>query len=879
MTSISTQSDSHALVQLLHAAWQFRLSPSDPRAALFPEALVWHDAKVPGHVHTDLLSHGLIVDPYINAAEAELQWIGLARWEYRCVFDVDATLAQCRQIELVFEGLDCFAQVMLNGLVLLQAKNAFRRWCVPVADQLRPSGNELCVVFDSPIERILSSVQAMPHQLPGNYPSPFGDEPRNAMTANFVRKPGYQYGWDWGPRLVSCGIWRPVSLRGWDLLCLEELHVQQCQVNQAVAELELQMDVVATEACGPWLKIELCDPEGQPTLHQHVLLQLQAGSNRIALPLRLEQPRRWFPAGMGEQALYTLTVLFFATDGQVLARGRQRVGFRSVELRRHADAHGQEFTFVVNGLEVFAKGANLIPFDLFPNRVSVQAQRRTLEAARAAHMNMLRVWGGGYYECDAFYAMADELGLMVWQDFMFGGGMVPAYDPEFLANVRVEAIEQVRRLRKNACVLLWCGNNEEEWGWQDWGQGSALAENAPAFARQVWDGYVTLFGQVLREVVEQQGGGVPYWSSSPSNDLTGKANDSLRGDKHFWEVWAHSQPVQAYLRETPRFMSEYGLQAWPVQSTIDSVVARAQQSIDGALIRAHQKFLAGDGNQRILHYIRAEYPEPQDFAHFVYLSQQMQADGVALAALHHRASRPQTMGSLYWQLNDVWPGASWSSIDHAGRWKALHFEARRFFAPLTIAALRDEGCSRVLLISDAQATLCGELRMRLLDFNGELLRMDSSAVQLAPQSAQLVWRGSDAELLRGADAKRTVAVYELWVGQQKPARSFLYFAPARELEWPEPGFQVELIDIGDIRCLLISVKRLARGVWIEFEGHDVSLSDNALTLIPGEVCRIDLQSHLDAAQLLASLRLRSLASSMPWRPQIAEFAPSFGDLI
>ena len=318
---------------------------------------------------------------------------------------------------------------------------------------------------------------------------------------------------------------------------------------------------------------------------------------------------------------------------------------RTIELTHERDYKGRGFAFAVNGVPVFAKGANLIPFDMFYARVTRAQQLRVLESARDAHMNLLRNWGGGYYESDEFFDLADEMGLMIWQDFMFGGGLSPAYDPAFRANVLAEAGEQVRRLRDHPSLVLWCGNNEVEAGWQNWGWKTQLEKDAPAFAAKVWAGYRQLFGHDLRAVVGEFGGGVPYWSSSPSNDLQGKPDDDDNGDRHYWEVWGgEAKPATAYLEVTPRFMSEYGLQAWPSLRTVATFAQPQEMKIDGPVIRAHQKFLKGDGNTRLLKYVR-EYGEPRDFADFVYLSQVAQAEGIELAALHHRASRPRTMGS------------------------------------------------------------------------------------------------------------------------------------------------------------------------------------------------------------------------------------------
>lgn len=843
---------SPAWVLPLDQGWTFRCEAvADAR---IPTPHAWREACVPGHVHTDLLRHGLIPDPYRGAPEAGLQWIGLAGWAYRCRFEVPDAAFTNEGFELAFDGLDTFAEVSLNGQVLLRADNAFRQWRLPVCEALKPGANELLVRFESPLRRLAQQAQSIVPHLPGNYPSPFGDESRDAMTCNFARKPGYHYGWDWGPRYVSCGVWRPVRLQAWREARLLDLHLQTHELSAESARLTLRLQCEAAADLTLTRRLVLQAPDGSIAWQAEDRVALAAGPNAWSLALELAAPRPWWPAGHGEAALYTLHAEL-RTDAGPSASLTRRVGLRTVALRRDEHEGGQSFGFVVNGVDIFAKGANAIPFDMFPNRVPEARMRQILLDARAAHFNMLRLWGGGYYECDAFYELCDELGLMVWQDFMFGGGVVPAHLDGLRASTVAEATDQVRRLRHHPCIVLWCGNNEEETAWKDWGYRERVSDTAPALAEQVWQGYEQLFGVELREVVRRDAAGAPYWSSSPSNDLDARANDSTRGDRHYWEVWGNpAHPVETYLEITPRFMSEYGLQAWPVQATVDSVIPREQQQIDGPVVRAHQKFLAGDGNQRLLHYIRMGYREPADFGDFLYLSQVMQAEGIGLAARHHRASRPYTMGTLYWQLNDVWPGASWSSIDHLGRWKALHFHARRFFAPLAVTALRHAGRTRIGVVCDLAHDVRGPLRLELMGFDGKLFDSRLIDAGAPPASARELLCLSDDELLQGRPAQQIFAVLQWQPFGLPPVRCELYFAPAVQLELPDPGLRAAVRRDADGPLLELHTERLARAVWLEFEGHEVVPEDNAFDLLPGEFRVIRLKGDAPAA----ALRVRTL---------------------
>lgn len=845
-----------AFASPLRAQWSFRLLPGDPQLQAHPGLDAWRPAQVPGSVHTDLLAAGLIGDPYAGAAEAGLQWIGLADWEYRARFDVEAEALAKLHAELRFDGLDTFAEVSLNGQPLLSADNAHRTWRARVDGRLRATGNELRIVFRSPIRTLLPRVQAMPHRIAGNYPSPYGDEPADAMVGNFVRKPAYHFGWDWGPRYVTAGVWREMQLESWNQRRITDLAVHTDALDAQRAALTVQLQVDNAMADGALVAVEVFDPDGKRVARSERRVMLQAGDNALQLTVRIAQPRRWWPVGYGAQDRYTLRATVQGANA-----ASQRVGLRTVELRREEDGDGgQGFAFVINGVPVFAKGANVIPFDMFPARVTRERLRRDLQAARDAHMNMLRNWGGGYYESDDFFDIADELGLLVWQDVMFGGGMQPAFDPAFRASVVAEARDNIRRLRHHPSLVLWCGNNEEETAWKDWGHGKALAAADPQFAAKVWQGYVDLFGHDLRKLVAEEGLGVPYWSSSPSNDLDAKANDSRRGDKHYWDVWGGlALPPTAYLRETPRFMSEYGLQAWPQLSTVDAFAARDEQRIDGPVIRAHQKFLAGKGNDRLLLYIERDYGTPRSFPDFIYLSQVMQAEGIELAALHHRASRPYTMGSLYWQLNDVWPGASWSSLDYFGHWKALHFHARRFFADLAVAALRDDdGVTRFSLLNDGRQPLTAQWRVRVMDMDGREFARQQETIALSPMGVTDVARFVDADLLKGQDPKRSVATFELLQGDTVLARRLVHFVPPKQQALAAGQWQAELRAEGDHAVLRLHATQLVRAAWVAFEGIDATLDDNAFDLLPGETRELTVRSSADLPALRAALRVQTL---------------------
>ncbi|MDE2054221.1 MAG: glycoside hydrolase family 2 protein [Xanthomonadaceae bacterium] len=857
-TALTTQS--------LGSGWQFRIAPDDAHAREHPRAVQWLPATVPGSVQTDLMALELIPDPYWRDDEAKVQWVGLSNWQYRKSFNVDAATLARAHVDLMFDGLDTFADVYLNGHKILAADNMFRRWRVPVKSLLHTGANTLVVKLYSPIERLQPWLLKQPYALPGEFDSAFGDEPKGKQTANYVRKAAYQYGWDWGPRVVTEGIWQGVRLESWSTLRLADFHIAQPRVAADVAHLQAQLDIEADAAESAHVALQWRAPDGGMQALQHDV-ELKTGDNHVAIPFAIAHPRRWWPAGYGKPNLYDFHV-DVAVGSKVLASADRQTGLRSIELRRAKDRWGRSFEFVVNGVPVFAKGANFIPPDVFPTRVTVARFRQLLESARDANMNMLRVWGGGYYLPDDFYAMADKLGLMVWQDFMFGGAIPPS-DQAFRDYVRVEAVQQVQRLRDHPSIVLWCGNNEVETGWESWDDRKAFKKTiTPAQRGHIEQGMRELFDRTLRDVVAKFAPDVPYWPSTPGTDYDGPVNVTDNGDYHYWNVWSgDALPVTAYLDVTPRFMSEYGLQSMPAMATIDAFTKPSDRSIDSQVMRAHQKFDGGNGNQRLLKYVERQFGTPKDLASFAYLSQVMQAEGIQLAAEHLRASRPESMGSLYWQLDDAWPGITWSSIDWYGRWKALQWHAQRFYAPFLIATLRDHGVTTVSLVSDSTTPVAARWRMRVMDFSGKVLSNHSTSVTLAPLASTHVAHYTDAQLLDGAEPRKTFVVFELFVGGEVVSRNLVFFSAPKNLAMPVPHVRTQLARANDGYTLTLASDVLAREVWVSFGDLDADVSNNAFDILPGQHVRLTVHGKASLDQLRKALQVQDMAGAMQGHAQ------------
>jgi beta-mannosidase len=850
-----------ASLRVLEAKWEFRAVSNTDRVELKD----WHPAQVPGVVQTDLLRDGLIPDPFYQDNDTRLQWIGLTDWEYRTTFQADAATLAHDHVDLVFEGLDTYADVYVNDQAVLHSDNMFRRWRVPAKALLKTGANTLRVVFHSPIESMIPKVKALPYILPSVTSHNTGNE-ENIATAPYTRKAPYQYGWDWGPRYVTEGIWQPIRMETWDALRIENFHVQQQRVSKEFAALAAEFEIDASRSTAAIVEINYGELSGAAVAPIRQNVQLEPGLNRIRVPIHIANPKLWYPLGYGAQDRYRFAATV-RTGRDVAAEASLKTGLRSIDLRREVTATGKSFAFVVNGIPVFAKGADVIPFDSFPNRVTPEIHRQILESARDAHMNMVREWGGGYYESDDFYDICDELGIMVWQEFIFGGDMVPG-GADFQENVRQEAIEQVERLRDHPSIVLWCGNNEIETGWVHWDDRKIFKEAvSPADREKVWTDYVVLFHSVLAGVVARYADPVPYWASSPSANFEDPPDSQTNGDMHYWQVWHALAPIEMYTQQFPRFMSEYGFQSFPEMRTIRTFAQPGDMDIHSATMQDHQK--NHGGNERILSYMLRWYPEPKDFASFVYLSQVLQAEAIKVGAEHLRRQRPNTMGSLYWQLNDCWPVASWASIDYYGRWKALQYYARRFYDDVIVSPFAHDGKVDVYVVSDKLQALSGQIHTRLLDFSGKVLTEKTQDVQVPAQSSAVDFTLDEKELLASADPKKCFLVFDLGVAGQNVSRNLIFFDAMHNLDLPTSvHIETSLSNSNGTYAVTLRSQVLARSVYLSFGDLDVQTADNYFDLLPGETVTVKLTtpSSVSLDQLKSSLQVTSLTDAFPASP-------------
>ena len=805
----------------------------------------WHPVAVPGVVHTDLLRNKLIPDPFFRSNESALQWIENADWEYRSTFQATPEALKHSHVDLVFEGLDGPAEVYLNDKLILTADNMFREWRVEVKSQLKAGANQLLVVFPSPIIEARKIAAG-----------DFWHQQTQTPEKSYLRKAAYEYGWDWGPRFVLSGIWRPVKLDVWDDAKISNLHIRQLDINSEIAHTVAETEITSAQKSAATVTVDYEYGGKKASTSRDV--ELNPGVNHIDLPIDIAHPDLWYPNGYGRQAVYAFHTQL-KTGGRVQDDQTVRTGLRSIVLRRDLDQWGRSFEFVVNGIPVFAKGADVIPFDSFPTRVTTVQYRRVLESAKAANMNMIRHWGGGYYETDEFYALCDELGIMIWQDFMFGNEWQPGtYD--FKQNVAKEAEYQIKRLRDHPSIVVWCGNNETEASW-DWHLDITSRLSAD-IARRMWQDYLTLFSGVLASAVERFAPETPYWPSSPSADYEDISENHQSGDMHNWSVWHGMLPFRDYEKSIPRFMTEYGFQSFPEMRTVESfTLPEDRTGILTPVMLAHQKNTSG--NAKIHDYMLRDYPDPKDFTSFLYASQVLQAEGIKIGTEHLRRNRPRTMGAIYWQLNDCWPVASWSSIDYYGRWKALQYYARRFYNDVLVSPHQENGGLAVYVVSDKTTPIAGELRLRVMTFDGNVLIEKKETVQVAALSSKIYLQLPIEESLiaKGIDPTKVAVAADITVAGSVLSSNLIYLAPTGEIHLPPAPLKTELTKSGDSYRLRVSSPVLARSVYISFGEVDAEASDNYFDLLPGQSMEISINTPASEDALRSGLKVISLVDA------------------
>lgn len=805
---------------VLDKGWEFSQAGSNE----------WMSARVPGTVHQDLLDHGRLPDPFYGMNEQKVQWVEKEDWLYRTVFTVTADQLKSDAAWLTFEGLDTYADVYLNGSLLLKADNMFVGHKLAVKDVLREGENRLMIRFRSPVE------ETAPQWDTDGFNYPADNDHSEKRMSVYTRKAPYSYGWDWGIRLATSGIWRPVKLTFCNGAAIDDFFVRQQEVTEQVAKVDNQLEInnVTTTPKEAQVKVVYAYGEQADTLTRTVVLQ--PGKNSLSMPAWIEKPHLWMPNGWGDPVLYTFTATV-SVDGKEVASREEAIGLRSIRVVMEDDKDGKSFYFEVNGKPMFAKGSNYIPGDALLPNMTGERYARLFEDIRAANMNMVRVWGGGIYEDDRFYEEADRNGILVWQDFIFACTTYP-HDPTFLKRVSEEAVYNMRRLRNHASLAMWCGNNEiyegmRYWGWKD--------KYSPVVWKEMTEGYDVLFRQLLPELVEANDPGRFYMHGSPYEANWGRPESWKIADSHNWGTWYGQKPFESLDTEIPRFMSEYGFQAFPEMKTIRMFASPEDYELESPVMNAHQK--ASIGNFLIKKTMALYYKVPEKFEDLIYAGLILQGQGMRHGIEAHRRHRPYCMGSLPWQLNDSWPVVSWSSIDYYGNWKAMHYQIRRAFAPVLVDAIKEGNNLSYYIMSDRLTDEELTLNLELMDFNGKVYRKQKVDGLLPANTSKLFYQEPVEQALAGRDSATTFM--HMVVKSKKGevlSDEIYYFAHPKDQLLPKTPLQWQVKQKKGYCEVTVKADKLARDIFIEVPVQGVRFSDNFFDLLPGQKKKVIITS-------------------------------------
>ena len=811
------------------------------------ESKEWHKGIVPGTVLTDMMDGGLIEDPYWRTNEYETRELSRRDYQYEREFEVPESFFREEEQCLVFEGLDTIADIYLNDELLLAVNDMHRTWGIDVKGKLK-AVNRLAVAFHSPT----AFIEKADREGDIFYAS------TGCMKGNgALRKAHYMFGWDWGPQLPDAGIFRSVYLSGFSIARLDDVRIRQ-EHGAGGVKLSVESSVrklsESDTAGNGMLVCKITAPDGTV-----LTVEKEVGINETIEAL-IEAPQLWWPNGYGAQPLYTVRVELRMSDS-VLDVWERTIGLRTVTVCTDADEWGNQFAFVVNGQKIFAMGANYIPEDNLLGHLSEERSERLIRDCARANFNCIRIWGGGYYPEDYVYDACDRYGILVWQDLMFACNVYDLND-EFEANILAETADNVKRIRHHACLGLWCGNNEMEWGWRDWGR---LEGHRPKYKAD----YTKIFEMLLPRLVKQVDDQTYYWLSSPSSGGSfDDPNDFNRGDNHYWEVWHSNKPFTEYRDFYFRFCSEFGFQSFPGKKTLDSFSLPEDQNIFSEVMESHQK--NGLANTKIFSYISGYYKYPKDMESIAYISQILQLKAIQYGVEHWRRNWGRCMGSIYWQLNDCWPVASWASIDYYGRWKALHYGAKRFYARFMATACEKEELSTEIdyyIHNESFEERKAVLRVRLIDRDFHTLFETEREITAAAFEVKNVLPMDFAPFLAEAGMKkRAVAEYSLIEDGCIVSRGTTLFVKPKYFDFKTPEYRISVAEKADVFCIHADADTYVSYAELSLDGYDVVLEDNFFDITSEEgvditVDKKEFPNQVTAEEVAAALHIRSVADS------------------
>jgi beta-mannosidase len=815
---------------MLASGWQFKKATETD----------WRNAQVPGNVHADLLRNGMIADPYKGNNEKSLQWIGEADWDYAVKFDYDSVIM--KNAMLVFDGLDTYADIFINGQPVMQGNNMFVQWKIPLTGaKLKTKGNELLVRFTSSLKKDAEAKAKFGIPLPGDYA--------------FTRKAAYEYGWDWGPRFITTGIWKPVYITYESRINISNIRTKTLYITDTAAQLKTSfvlkgnIDAAYTLNISNGVSGETYYQSTNPAVHHAAG---KSNSDTITFVYSIKNPKRWWCHGMGEPNLYNLHIYLYDATGLVILDTTQTIGLRTLELVQDKDVTGKTFYFRLNGVKVFCKGANVIPPSSFPGTVTSEDYKKIISDAVAVNMNMLRVWGGGFYFDDAFYRLCDENGIMIWQDLMFAGTAYPANN-EFLEKVKPEIIQQAERLSHHPSMALWCGNNEVAEGWFNWGWQKKF-EYAPKDSALLWIMNQTMFNNDIPSWIKSVNPQANYWPSSPAYGW-GRKESLQTGDCHYWGVWWGKEPFTIYNDKTGRFMSEYGFQSMPSLKTIKEFMTNDSFTMASSEIRNHQKNTGGF--ETIDGYLSGYMKKNPSLEKYIFQTQWLQGEALKNAIEAHRRGKPYCMGTLYWQMNDCWPVTSWSTVDGAGRWKKSHYDLQKLYAPVQINTTLINGAMQIYAVSDSSAPFGAIMRIHIMDEKGATVYSFEQPVQVENKTATVLYE-LILSSVKNTDINKCVISISLFEGENLISSTWREIDMVKFIANLKPAM-LSIEPYGGADENMIRIKNngsYVKDICLSFDDIDPQFSENYFDLLPGEEKIVRIMSN--AAVELAKIKVMTL---------------------
>ena len=786
----------------------------------------YREANVPGSVFTDLMQHEIIEDPFLKSNENDCQWVAQQKWTYQTNFDIDAkSLKNYKNLNLHFGGIDTYADIYLNDSLILQCDNAFRPWEMDIKSIAKTENNILKIVF-KPIEEILEKETQR-----YNFTLPEG-------LRVYARKPQFHFGWDWAPKLLNISIFKAPKLVFWNDVVLEDVSVTNSSFDEDMGFVTAKIFTKLSDIQSLEAQLIVEDVSSNKLWYKK---KITLSENPTEIEFQYPNPKIW---SIENPNYYDLRFTIY-TSKKHKQSVTKRIGFRNVKLRQDVDSVGSQFYFELNGEAVFSKGSNWVPADVFQHRISAETYRDLLILAKDAGHNMIRIWGGGFYEDDSFYEICDSLGIMVWQDFMFACSMYPFYD-EYMESVRAEANYQLRRLSSHPSIVLWCGNNENTEGWFNWGWqrdlGYSLSDSAV-----VWDGNHKIFYEMLPQLCSVYNN-TDYHASSPLHGW-GREEAYKNGDIHYWGVWWGYEPFEIYKDKVGRFVSEFGFQGMPNVKTIEYLMQGEEANMDHPYIAQHQKHPRG--RHTIEEYMKRDFYTPKNFEDYLYISQLLQSEGVGEGVKSHRLAMPYCMGTLFWQLNDCWPSISWSAIDFFKQPKAFYFSSKRLFQDVAPIISANNDKVNVYLSNLNNSNFKGSMILGVYSPKNQEIKIDTIEVENSSMINKIVHQF--------AIEKDMVYGVQLFDEESNYIGHYTYF-DNKNIVYNKKDIEINIDYLAHEHAILVSSNRAVFGLWLKAD--NINIEDNWFHLFPNFTYKIGIKDKdIDGVDFVKNLKYKYLTSN------------------